>query len=65
MNESLIIQIPIRNHRLPKAPRVFDVTVNEKGKILRYDIQNIKGRLYVDEEDLASQIKNALSHLTE
>jgi len=53
--------ISIRNRKLPKKPRVFDVTVNEEsGKILRYDIQNIKGNLFVDTEDMQAQIQEAI-----
>ena len=54
-------RIPIRNPELPKAPRVFDVTVDEKGEILRYDMQNIKGAIYINEEDVRRQIMEALS----
>ena len=53
-------KIPIRNPKLPKNPRVFDVTVNEDGHILRYDIQNITGCIYVDANDVKRQIKEAL-----
>ena len=54
------VKVPIRNRKLPKEPRVFDVTVNEKGDILRYDMQNIKGSLYVDTNDVRDQIQKAL-----
>ena len=54
------VKVPIRNRKLPKEPRVFDVTVNEKGDILRYDMQNIKGSLYVDTNDVRDQIQRAL-----
>lgn len=53
-------RIIIRNLKLPKAPRVFDVTVDEKGIIQRYDMQNIKGCTYVDNEDVQMQIQEAL-----
>lgn len=55
------MRIPIRNPELPKAPRVFDVTVDEKGEILRYDMQNIRGAVYVNEDEVRRQIKEALS----
>lgn len=53
-------KIPIRNHALPKSPRVFDVTVNEDGEILRYDLQNIKGSIFIDDAEVKKQIKEAL-----
>lgn len=53
-------KIPIRNRDLPKTPRVFDVTVNESGEILRYDMQNIKGSTFIEEQDVKQQIKEAL-----
>ena len=53
-------RVKIRNRSLPKEPRVFDVTVNENGEILRYDLQNIKGSLFIEEDDLKQQIKEAL-----
>ena len=54
-------RISIRNPELPKSPRVFDVTVDEDGKILRYDMQNIRGAIYVNEDEVMKQIKEALS----
>ena len=56
----MTIRIPIRNYKLPKKPRVFDVTVNENGEILRYDLQNIKGTVYIDEYNVNEQIKDFL-----
>lgn len=53
-------KIPIRNPKLPKTPRVFDVTVNENGDIIRYDMQNIKGNLFIDQAEVKKQIKAAL-----
>lgn len=53
-------KIPIRNPQLPKTPRVFDVTVNEKGDIIRYDMQNIKGTLFIDQAEVKKQIQAAL-----
>ena len=60
MERTITKKIPIRNSELPKSPRVFDVTVDEKGKILRYDIQNIKGSIFVNEDEVRRQIKEAL-----
>lgn len=54
-------KIPIRNKELPKNPRVFDVTVNEAGDILRYDMKNIKGAVYIDEKEVKRQIQEALT----
>lgn len=54
-------KIIIRNRNLPKKPRVFDVTVNENGDIIRYDMQNIKGSVFVDSKDVRQQIQEALS----
>ena len=48
--------VTIRNMQLPKKPRVFDVTVNSKGEILRYDIQNIKGNLFIEDVEVHQQI---------
>ena len=58
----MIQKIKIRNRNLPKEPRVFDVTVNEDGEILRYELQNIKGSIYVDDADVKKQIKEALEN---
>lgn len=55
-------QVKIRNRNLPKEPRVFDVTVNENGEILRYDMQNIKGSLFIEEAEVKRQIKEALEN---
>ncbi len=59
-NDYLSQKIPIRNHALPKSPRVFDVTVNDDGEILRYDLQNIKGSIFIDDAEVKKQIKEAL-----
>ena len=53
--------VTIRNMQLPKKPRVFDVTVNSKGEILRYDIQNIKGNLFIEDVEVHQQIMAALA----
>lgn len=60
----MIKKVSIRNPLLPKRPRVFDVTVNEKGEILRYDMQNIKGSIYIDDAEVKKQIKEALTEQT-
>lgn len=52
--------IAIRNLNLPKKPRIFDVTVNSQGEILRYDLQNIKGSLFIEDSEVQKQIQNAL-----
>ena len=57
----MLKKIPIRNKELPKSPRVFDVTVNEAGEIVRYDMKNIKGAVYIDEKEVKKQIKEALT----
>ena len=57
----MLKKIPIRNKELPKNPRVFDVTVNEAGDIIRYDMKNIKGAVYIDEKEVKRQIKEALT----
>lgn len=54
-------KIPIRNRDLPKTPRVFDVTVDENGNILRYDMQNIKGSIFIDNNEVKRQIQEALT----
>ena len=54
-------KIQIRNHNLPKSPRVFDVTINENGEILRYDMQNIKGSVFIEENEVKKQIKEAMA----
>mgnify|MGYP003269877924 FL=1 len=53
--------VTIRNMQLPKKPRVFDVTVNSKGEILRYEIQNIKGNLFIEDVEVHQQIMAALA----
>lgn len=54
-------KVTIRNRQLPKAPRIFDVIVTEKGEIIRYETQNIHGNVFVDEEDVKKQIKEFLT----
>lgn len=55
--------VTIRNLTLPKCPRVFDVTVDEHGKILKYELQNIRGTLFVDVCDVQKQIMDALKKI--
>ena len=55
-----MVRVMIRNRNIPKKPRVFDVLVNEKGQIIRYEIQNIRGLAYVDMEDVRAQINEAI-----
>lgn len=56
-----MIRIPIYNYKMPKHPRIFDVIVNRSGKIIRYETQNIKGSVYVDEEEVQKQISGYLN----
>lgn len=55
-----MIRVPIRNRRIPKAPRVFDVIVDDTGNIIRYEIQNIRGTVFIDMQDVLYQIQQAL-----
>ena len=50
-------KIQIRNNDLPKHPRMFDVMVDERGNIVRYIFQNIKGAFQIDHEEVKRQIK--------
>lgn len=56
----MIRAIPIRNYDLPKAPRVCDALVNESGEIVRLEMQNIKGKVFVDLKEIERQIQIAL-----
>ena len=56
-----VIELPRILAYYPKKPRVFDVTVNSKGEILRYDIQNIKGNLFIEDVEVHQQIMAALA----
>ena len=58
----MTMKVQIRNYSLPKSPRVFDVTVNEDGEIQRYDMQNIKGSIYIEKKKKKKQIKEALEN---
>ena len=53
-------KITIRNRNIPKKPRIFDVWVNDAGQIIRYEVQNIRGMVFVDMEDVLLQIQEAL-----
>ena len=55
-----MIRVTIRNRSIPKKPRVFDVIVDDAGQIIRYEIQNIQGMVYVDMKDVVLQIMEAL-----
>lgn len=57
----MLKKVSIRNPLLPKTPRVFDVTVNEDGEILRYDMQNIRGSIFIDDAEVKKQIHEALT----
>lgn len=54
-------RVAIRNYDLPKHPRVFDVVVTEEGDIIRFEIKNIKGTLYINAEEIHRQISEALT----
>lgn len=58
-------KVQIRDRKRPKTPRIFDVTVDERGNILRYDIQNLRGAFSVDGEDVRGQIRTAIQQHTE
>ncbi len=59
-----MMKIPIRNRKLPQEPRVFDVTIDTRSKhIVRVDIQNIRGKMFVEREDVIQQIDEALNHI--
>ena len=55
-----MIRVSIRNRNVPKEPRIFDVLVDDTGQIIRYEIQNIRGMVYVDMKDVLLQIQEAL-----
>lgn len=55
-------KVPIYNINLPKHPRIFDVVVNSQGEIQRYEIQNIRGSIYVDEIEVHQQIQMYLKN---
>ena len=52
--------VPIRNYNLPKAPRVFDVKIDLEGEIKSYQMQNIRGTISIDSDDVKKQIDDAL-----
>ena len=43
--------------------RVFDVVINSLGEIQRYETQNIKGCVFVDETEVRRQIQDFLDEL--
>lgn len=53
--------IPIRNYALRKSPRVFDVTIDDKGEIVKYEMQNIKGSVSIDNTEVQRQIQKAMN----
>lgn len=55
-------RIEIRNQHLPKNPRVFDVIVDENGNIQRYEMQNIRGQLFIDSDEVNRQIGEVLKN---
>ncbi len=52
--------VHIRNYRLPKHPRVFDVIVDPNGRILSYEMQNIQGAMSINSNEVQRQINVAL-----
>lgn len=55
-------RIKIRNQHLPNNPRVFDVIVDENGNIQRYEMQNIRGQLFIDSDEVNRQIGEVLKN---
>lgn len=55
------MRVTIRNRNIPKCPRIFDVIVDTEGNIVRYELQNIRGSVFVDMDDVRMQIQEALS----
>lgn len=55
------MRVTIRNRNIPKCPRIFDVIVDTEGNIVRYELQNIRGSVFVDMDDVRIQIQEALS----
>lgn len=55
-----MLKVPIRNYGLPGDPRVFDVTVDDAGNVIRYDMQNIKGRMFIEEDEVIRQVREAM-----
>lgn len=55
------MRVTIRNRNIPKCPRIFDVIVDTEGNIIRYELQNIRGSVFVDMDDVRVQIQEALS----
>ena len=55
------MRVTIRNRNIPKCPRIFDVIVDTEGNIIRYELHNIRGSVFVDMDDVRVQIQEALS----
>lgn len=55
------MRVTIRNRNIPKCPRIFDVIVDIEGNNIRYELQNIRGSVFVDMDDVRVQIQEALS----
>ena len=49
--------VPIRN---AESKRVFDVNVDEEGKILNYEVKQGKVRVKISEEEVKNQIDKIL-----
>lgn len=58
------MRVTIRNRSIPKCPRVFDVIVDTEGNIIRYELQNIRGSVFVDMDDVRVQIQEALKKVS-
>ena len=49
--------VPIRN---AESKRLFDVNVDDEGKIIDYEVKNEKGKFRVSEEEVKNQINKIL-----
>lgn len=56
----MIRTVQVRDFSLPTKPRLFDVIVNEKGRILRYSMKNVKGPVTIEYDEVMRQIRKAL-----
>lgn len=52
--------VPIRSVSGFKRRRIFNVEVDEDGRILRYETQNIQGAISVSDEEVKLQIDEFL-----
>lgn len=52
--------ITIRNRKIKRSPRICDAIVTIDGQILRLEMKNIKGAVFVDFDDINAQIQEAL-----